>query len=86
MTTSTESVHGSESHALLLKLLDPANRANPYPVYAQCRERGPIQPPETDLTVFSTARECDEVLRHPSSSSDRSNSTISQRILASDVP
>jgi cytochrome P450 len=82
-TTSMEAAERSESQALLMQLLDPANRANPYPVYAQCRARGPIQPPDTDLTVFSTARECDEVLRHPSSSSNRSNSTISQRILAS---
>jgi cytochrome P450 len=82
MTTSTPTERG-ESQALLLQLLDPANRADPYPVYAKCRERGPIQLPDANITVFSTARDCDEVLRHPSSSSSRWNSTIAQRQLAS---
>src|SRR5262249_42230586 len=73
----------AESQPLLLQLLDPANRANPYPVYAKCRERGPIQLSDANLTVFSTLRDCDEVLRHPSSSSNRQKSTIAQRMLAS---
>jgi cytochrome P450 len=68
--------------ALLLQLLDPANRADPYPVYTQFRDHGPIQLPEANLTVFSTYRDCDEVLRHPSSSSDRLKSTIAQRHFA----
>jgi cytochrome P450 len=67
---------------LLLQLLDPASRADPYPLYAQFRDRGPIQLPEANLTVFSTYRDCDEVLRHPSSSADRFTSTIIQRQLA----
>ncbi len=79
-STSTEP---AEAQALLLQLLDPANRADPYPVYAKCRERGPIQLLDANLTVFSTLCDCDEVLRHPSSSSDRKNSTIAQRMLAS---
>ena len=58
--------------------LDPANRANPYAVYAQFRDRGPMQLPDGNLTVFSTYRDCDEVLRHPSSSVDRFKSTIAQ--------
>ncbi|MGO9154671.1 cytochrome P450 [Mycobacterium sp.] len=82
MTTST-ATEQAESQALLLQLLDPANRADPYPLYAKFRERGPIQLPGVNLTVFSTSRDCDEVLRHPSSSSNRWNSTIAQRQLAS---
>ncbi|MBV8860309.1 MAG: cytochrome P450 [Mycobacterium sp.] len=78
--TSVSSV--AEPQALLLQLLDPANRADPYPVYAQFRDRGPMQLPAANLTVFSTYRDCDEVLRHPSSSSDRLKSTIAQRLLA----
>jgi cytochrome P450 len=73
---------GAEAQALLLQLLDPANRADPYPVYTQFRGRGPMQLPEANLTVFSSYRDCDEVLRHPSSSSDRLNSTIIQRQIA----
>ncbi len=79
-STSTEP---AEAQALLLQLLDPANRADPYPVYAKCRESGPIQLPDANITVFSTLGDCDEVLRHPSSSSDRKNSTIAQRMAAS---
>ena len=69
----------SGSQALLMQLLEPANRANPYPVYASLSRGGPIQLTETDLIVFSTARECDDVLRHPSSSSDRRSRRSSQR-------
>jgi len=53
-----------------VELLDPANRANPYPAYAQIRALGPLRVPEFNLTVFSSYRDCDDVLRHPSSASD----------------
>jgi cytochrome P450 len=82
MTTST-GTEQAELQALLVQLLDPANRADPYPLYAKFRERGPIQLPAVNVTVFSTSRDCDEVLRHPSSSSNRWNSTLAQRQLAS---
>jgi cytochrome P450 len=78
--TSVSSV--AEPQALLLQLLDPANRADPYPVYKQFRDRGPMQLPEANLTVFSAYRDCDEALRHPSSSADRLKSTVAQRMLA----
>ncbi len=76
MTTSVD------SQALLLQLLDPANRADPYPVYRRIREQGPLQLPESNLTVFASFDECDEVFRHPASSSDRLKSTIAQRQIA----
>ena len=69
-------------HSLLLELLDPANRANPYPIYDQIRDSGPLVLPESNLLVFSTFPECDEVLRHPSSCSDRLKSTAAQRLIA----
>src|ERR1700756_245624 len=69
------------SQGLLLQLMDPANRADTYPLYAQFRDRGPLHLPEANLAVFSSYRDCDEVLRHPSTSSDRFKSTIAQRIL-----
>jgi cytochrome P450 len=81
MTTST-ATEEAESQALLMRLLDPANRADPYPLYETCRKRGPIQLPASNVIVFSAARDCDEVLRHPASSSNRWNSTIAQRQLA----
>lgn len=61
--------------------MDEANRADPYPLYAQFRDSGPLQLPEAHLAVFSSYRDCDEVLRHPSTSSDRLKSTIGQRIM-----
>jgi cytochrome P450 len=78
--TATPSV--AEPQLLLLQLLDPANRANPYPVYEQFRDRGPIQLPDGDVTVFSRFRDCDEALRHSSSSVDRSKSTLAKRMFA----
>ena len=53
------------SQALLLRLLRPSTRANPYPVYHELRKRGTLHIPWANLTVFSSFRDCDEVLRHP---------------------
>ena len=39
---------------LLVQLLDPANRADPYPVYRDILERGPMAMPEANLAVFSS--------------------------------
>jgi cytochrome P450 len=72
----------AESQALLVQLLDPSTRANPYPAYAQIRERGPLELSDGHLTVFSSYADCDEVLRHPSSASDRLKSTMAQRQIA----
>lgn len=68
---------------LLLQMLDPANRANPYPLFAQIRELGPLLMPESNMTVFSSFAHCDEVLRHPESCSDSMKSSVVQRHLAS---
>ncbi len=79
MTTVSET---AEPQELLLELMNPASRADPYPLYRRLRESGPIQLPRAHLAVFSTFQECDEVLRHPSSSSDRLTSTVAQRHIA----
>jgi cytochrome P450 len=75
---TTAPTEQAESQGLLLQLLDPGNRADPYGLAAQFRDHGPLQLPEARLTVFSTYRDCDEVLRHPSSASDRSKSALAQ--------
>jgi cytochrome P450 len=80
---SAASVAGPQE--LLLQLLDPANRANPYAVYERFRDRDPIYLPDANLMVFSRFRDCDEALRHPSSSVDRMKSTVAQRMLADDT-
>jgi cytochrome P450 len=72
----------ADSQALLLQLLDPSNRANPYPAYQRIRDSGPLQLPDMTLNVFSSFADCDDVLRHPSSASDRLKSTAAQREIA----
>jgi cytochrome P450 len=72
----------AQPQELLVRLLDPSNRADPYPAYAEIRERGPIQLPEINLTVFSSYRDCDEVLRHPSAASDFRKATPVQAALS----
>jgi cytochrome P450 len=78
--TSVSSV--AEPQALLLQLLDAANRADPYSVYKQFRDLGPIRLPDSNLIVFSSYRDCDEALRHPAASNDRLKSTVAQRLFA----
>lgn len=70
------------AQSLLLQLLDPANRANPYPVFDRLREGGPLLLPESNLVVFSSFSDCEQVLRSPSSCSDRMKSTSAQRMIA----
>jgi cytochrome P450 len=72
----------AEAQTLLMQLLDPSTRANPYPLYEQLREYGPLHMPETRLTVFSSFSECDEVLRHPASASDSMKSSVVQEQIA----
>jgi cytochrome P450 len=75
----------ADSQALLLQLLDPSHRADPYPAYDRIREHGPLQLPQMTLNVFSSYQDCDDVLRHPSSASDRIKSTAAQRDIAEGV-
>lgn len=67
---------------LLQELLDPRHRADPYPIYRQLREGGPLVLPESNLAVFTSFADCDTVLRHPASCSDRLKSTVAQRAIA----
>ena len=75
-----------DPQALLLTLLDPEHRANPYPVFGRIREHGPLCLPDSNLVVFSSFDDCDAVLRHPSSCSDRLKSTIAQRAVEAGQP
>lgn len=69
----------TDSQGLLLQLLDPANRADPYRLCARFREGGALRLPDANLAVFLSYRDCDEVLRHPSSSSENANSTVARQ-------
>lgn len=70
------------AQVLLAQLLDPVNRADPYPIFRQLREGGPVSLPDSNLVVFSSFADCDEVLRHPASCSDRLKSTGAQQAIA----
>ena len=72
----------ADAQTMLMALLDPSNRADPYPVYARFRESGPLLMPDAHLVVFSSFSDCDEVLRHPSSASDGMKSTTVQQRIA----
>jgi cytochrome P450 len=72
----------AEPQPLLQTLLDPAIRANPYPVYRQILDGGPMHLPESTLHVLSSFADCDDVLRHPDACSDRLKSTAAQRAVA----
>jgi cytochrome P450 len=72
----------AESQTPLVQLLDPSTRADPYPLYGQIREHGPLHLAETRLTAFSSFADCDEVLRHPASASDSMKSSIVQEQVA----
>lgn len=69
-----------------MRLLDPANRADPYPLYREIRECGPLLLPGMNLAVFSRYDDCFDVLRHPDSASDRLKSTAAQRAIADGQP
>lgn len=83
-TMTTAPTERADPQTLLLQLLDPVNRADPYPVCAELRGNGPLVLPGSDFVLFSSYRDCDEVLRHPSSSSDHLKSTAAQQMLAAD--
>ena len=59
---------------LFAQILDPANRPNPYPLYARLRE-APVALQEDGTFVVSTYREIVALLHHPSISSDERKST-----------
>jgi cytochrome P450 len=81
MTTPTDQ---ADPQTLLLRLLDPASRADPYSVCADLRDRGPLALDGGNFVLFSAYRDCDDVLRHPLSSSDQLKSTAAQQDMAAD--
>ncbi|HEV3356987.1 MAG TPA: cytochrome P450 [Pseudonocardiaceae bacterium] len=59
-------------------LFDPANRANPYGLYAALREQGPFTRMDGLIGVVADHDTCSKVLRDPAMSSDRANSKLGQ--------
>ena len=66
----------------MVQLLDAENRANPYPIYRQILDGGPVVMPGSNLAIFSSYQDCSDVLRHPATASDRLKSTAAQRQIA----
>jgi hypothetical protein len=60
-------------------LFDPANRPDPYPLFAQLREAGPFPIMDGALTVLGAHERCTAILRDPSYSSDRSRTLLPRR-------
>lgn len=62
-------------------LFDPANRPDPYPLYARLREAGPFAVGDGgELTVVGTHERCAAILRDPTYSSDRSRTLLPRRL------
>jgi len=85
MNGMTAAPAAADPQTLLLGLLDPANRADPYPLYSRFRAAGPLSMPEMNMLVFAGYQECDEILRSPLSANDRLKSTLEQKRIAEGV-
>ncbi|MFB8003345.1 cytochrome P450 [Nocardia sp. NPDC056000] len=57
-------------------LLDPAQRADPYPLYDRIREQGPIRLGKTPVVVLSSHRDCTTILRHRAAAVERHHASI----------
>ncbi len=66
---------------LFAQVLDPASRANPYPLYARLREK-PVSVQEDGIYVVSTYREISLLLHDPRISSDERKSAHPAKALA----
>ncbi|WP_188196575.1 cytochrome P450 [Nonomuraea sp. SYSU D8015] len=56
---------------LIGKLLDPASRPDPYPIYAELRALGPVWLEEMSSLVVTGYRDCETLLRDPRLSAER---------------
>lgn len=54
-----------------LSLIDPAHRADPYPLFARMRAAGPFRLGSAPVVVLSSYRDCAAMLRHPDARVDR---------------
>ncbi|PXX61588.1 cytochrome P450 [Nocardia tenerifensis] len=61
-----------QSTADYIRLLDPAVRPDPYPLFARLRERGPFRIGTAPVVVVTGHADCTAVLRDPRVSVDRS--------------
>jgi cytochrome P450 len=72
----------------LCRLMEPASRAAPYPLYARIREIGPVWQPDANAVVVSGYRDCETLLRDPRLSAQRGRALRDRLMetLPSDAP
>jgi cytochrome P450 len=73
MTSTRTTTPATASGDLFARVLDPANRPDPYPLYAQLREH-PVAVQDDGSFVVSTYTEIDQLLHDPRISSDERKS------------
>ena len=73
MTTTSPATPAAARGDLFARVLDPANRPDPYPLYAQLREQ-PVTVQDDGTYVVSTYAEITRLLHDPRTSSDERNS------------
>ncbi len=61
-------------------LLDPAVRADPYPLLRQLRESSPISAMDGAVVVVGRHAECERLLRDPRASNDRTNARFAPAV------
>jgi cytochrome P450 len=71
--------------AFFFEAFDPANRADPYPLYRRMRERSPLLPSPVNVHVAFGHEAGAAMLRSPAASSDERRSVSRQRALAEGV-
>lgn len=71
--------HTASGIQLVGKLLDPASRADPYPVYAQIRQQGPLWIEGMSAVVVAGYRDCETLLRDARLSAERWRGTGSSQ-------
>jgi len=74
---------------LVASLLDPASRADPYPIYARLRGLGPVWIEEMSTAIVSGFDDCERLLRDPRLSAERwrrTGSFLEGVVLPPDTP
>lgn len=61
---------------LFARLLDPAHRADPYPLYNQIRAAGPARVGRAPVVVLSSYQDCATALREPAAGVERRRASI----------
>ncbi|MCZ4605921.1 cytochrome P450 [Streptomyces sp. Lzd4kr] len=67
---------GRQATVVPARILDPASRPDPYPLYDEIRAAEPVWVPGRPVVVFASHAACDAVLRDPRASNDRCHALL----------